>query len=157
MEVEPDAGRWLADMSGRPLGTGRAGAANVMTGFDAAAQNIISAAQAAVDDAGLDRRVVTEASAFLGLAGANIGDYSRRISGILPFRQSRIATDAEISMQGAIGNDDGVVAIIGTGSVFVCRLNKIVRNRWWLGLHRWRSWQWRPAWPCAVAGDPAGL
>lgn len=118
----------LADMSGRPLGTGRAGAANVMTGFDAAAKNIISAAQSAVDDAGLDRRVVTDASAFLGLAGANIGDYSARISGILPFRQSRIATDAEISMQGAIGNDDGVVAIIGTGSVFVCRLNKIVRT-----------------------------
>ncbi len=118
----------LADMSGKPLGTGRAGAANIMTGFDAARKSIIAAAEAAIADAGLDRQVIEEASAFLGLAGANIGDYSSRISDILPFRQSRIATDAEISMQGAIGDGDGVVAIIGTGSVFVCRLNNVVRT-----------------------------
>lgn len=118
----------LADMSGKPLGAGRAGAANIMTGFDAAVENITVAAQAAAADAGLEAQVIGETSAFLGLAGANIGDYSNRMSGILPFRQCRIATDAEISMQGAIGDDDGVVAIIGTGSVFVCRRNNVVRT-----------------------------
>lgn len=118
----------LADMSGKPLGTGRAGAANIMTGFDAARKSIVAATEAAICDAALDPQLIVETSAFLGLAGANIGDYSNRISDMLPFRQCRIATDAEISMQGAIGDGDGVVAIIGTGSVFVCRLNNIVRT-----------------------------
>ncbi len=64
---------------------------------------------------------VKSASAYLGLAGANIGDYAARMIKALPFAHCQIDTDARISLQGAIGDDDGVVAIIGTGSVFIYR------------------------------------
>ncbi len=113
----------IADANDDLLGAGTSGAANIMTNFDAARQNIILACQQAIKSAGLEPEKINSAKAYLGLAGANIGDYAARMIGALPFDECHIDTDAMISLQGAIGDDDGVVAIIGTGSVFIYRVN----------------------------------
>ena len=113
----------IADANGNLLGSGASGAANIMTNFDGARQNIILACQQAIKSAGLEQEEISSARAYLGLAGANIGDYATRMIEALPFQQCHIDTDAMISLQGAIGDDDGVVAIIGTGSVFIYRVN----------------------------------
>ena len=118
----------LSDDFGTALGAGQSGPANIMTNFSAARANIVEAAEAAIEDAGMAPGTIAETSCFLGLAGANIGGYAERIAGALPFGRCRIGTDAAIALQGAIGDGDGVVAIIGTGSVFISRLGDTVRT-----------------------------
>ncbi len=113
----------IADANGKLLSSGVSGAANIMTNFDGARHSIILACQQAINSAGLEQEEINSARAYLGLAGANIGDYATRMIDALPFAQCHIDTDAMISLQGAIGDDDGVVAIIGTGSVFIYRAN----------------------------------
>ncbi len=111
----------IASASGTPLGSGIAGAANIMTNFGGARDNILEACQMALTAANLGPEKINSSSAYLGLAGANIGDYGARMIKALPFAHCKIDTDARISLQGAIGDDDGVVAIIGTGAVFIYR------------------------------------
>jgi glucosamine kinase len=57
--------------------------------------------------------------AALGLAGANDRDAARRLHDRLPFLSSRVVTDGHVSVVGALGPPDGIVAAIGTGSFFV--------------------------------------
>ena len=118
----------VCDAGGNHLGYGKSGPANIMTDFNGARANIIEASQLAIADAKMVPDKISEAKVYLGLAGANIGDYARRMSAALPFYQCHIDTDAMLSLHGAIGNCEGVVAVIGTGSVFVYRHDGIVRT-----------------------------
>ncbi len=111
----------LCTSAGEVRGRGAGGSANILTNFDGAYASIVEASQMACREAGLPDSVLSESCAYLGLAGANIGEYAEKIAGRLPFAKCRISTDAFISLQGAIGDDDGTVAIIGTGSVFISR------------------------------------
>jgi glucosamine kinase len=118
----------VADGRGAVLGHGRAGSANIMTDLEGARENIVAAAQAACNDAGLPAGVLSSSNALLGLAGANIGGYGERIRAILPFRRSLVETDALIALNGALGDHDGTVAILGTGSVFMARDGETIRS-----------------------------
>jgi glucosamine kinase len=112
----------VADAGGRVLGTAAAGPANIASDPDGAAVNILTAARDALraarcSDAGLDRLV-----AGLGLAGANARGAADRLAAALPFARLRIETDAIAAAMGALGpTDDGIVAAIGTGSVYAMR------------------------------------
>jgi glucosamine kinase len=118
----------VCDCRGNHLGYGKSGPANIMTGFSEAITNIVEACNQALLDAGSSPDEISSASVYLGLAGANIGDYAKRMQDALPFRQCQIETDAIMALHGAIGDEDGVVAVIGTGSVFVYRRNGIIRT-----------------------------
>ncbi len=118
----------VCDGGGTHLGYGKSGPANIMTGFSEAITNIVEACNQAIFDAGFSPDEISSASVYLGLAGANIGDCAKRMQRVLPFRQCHIETDAIMALHGAIGNEDGVVAVIGTGSVFVYRANGVVRT-----------------------------
>ncbi|MCP4319374.1 MAG: N-acetylglucosamine kinase [Hyphomicrobiales bacterium] len=118
----------ISDARGRVLGRGKAGSANIMTDCSEAVVNIIASSKRACAEAGLPEAILAEASAYLGLAGADIGDGAKLVSVQLPFSQYHIATDTAISLQGAIGDSDGAVAIIGTGSVFVSRSGDVLRK-----------------------------
>jgi glucosamine kinase len=118
----------VADGRGAVLGRGRAGSANIMTDLEGARKNIAAAAEAACVDAGLPADVLSSSGALLGLAGANIGNYGERIRAILPFRRSIVETDALIALNGALGDHDGTVAILGTGSIFMSRDRGTVRS-----------------------------
>ena len=48
-------------------------------------------------------------------------------AGMLPFKNSLVYSDGVIALQGALGDDDGTVVILGTGSVFVTRTADVVR------------------------------
>lgn len=117
----------IADEGGHVLGLGRSGSANIMTDLEGARSHIMAAVHAACDEAGLARGTVEDAVAVLGLAGANIGEHGARIRALLPFRESLVETDALIALHGALGEHDGAVAVIGTGSVFVARRGDTVR------------------------------
>jgi glucosamine kinase len=111
----------VADPSGRILGRGKAGAANIMTAADTAVGNIVKAAKAAFTAAGLSEDLVSYADAFLGLAGNNVEDTVAYVIPRLPFAHSIIESDGLIALQGALGDGDGAVAILGTGTIYIAR------------------------------------
>jgi len=116
----------VADIEGRVLGKGTAGPANIASDLDGAASSILTAARNALraatgSEEGLDGLV-----AGLGLAGANARGAADRLAAALPFAHARIETDAIAAALGALGPDtgpatDGIVAAIGTGSVYALR------------------------------------
>lgn len=105
----------VADGAGHVLGRGEAGPSNIVTDPEGARANILAAVEAASAGTGT---ALKDLHAVLGLAGANLPEYARRLAGTLPFASVRIESDAVIALKGAIGDRDGVVAAIGTGSVF---------------------------------------
>lgn len=117
----------VADATGRILGMGKSGSANIMTSADIALASISNASREAFASAGLSETAMTEASAFLGLAGNNVEDAVIAVSSRLPFARSVIDSDGLIALEGALGEGDGSVAILGTGSIFITRTGATIR------------------------------
>lgn len=118
----------VADGSGRILGEGRAGPANIASDIMAARDNILIASCQALtlatgSDAGL-----RDLAAGLGLAGANAAGAAMTLRTALPFARMRIETDATAAVKGALGDRDGIVAAIGTGSVFASQRAGVIRQ-----------------------------
>jgi glucosamine kinase len=111
----------VADTSGRILGRGKSGASNILTDPDTALKHIAECARLAFRDAGLDENLDASACALLGLAGNNVGDAVDYVRSRLPFARSEIVSDGLIALQGAIGDEDGAIAIVGTGTIFIAR------------------------------------
>jgi glucosamine kinase len=111
----------LATADGRIIGRARAGPSNIMTDLEGSRDNIVEAARRAFADAGLDPALIAETPAVLGLAGTNVGGLGERLEAILPFSESAVESDAAIALEGALGDNDGAIAIVGTGSIFVSR------------------------------------
>lgn len=111
----------VATADGTVVGSARSGPANLLTDLDGARDNIVEAARGAFSNAGLDPDGIASARALLGLAGANVGDLAERLAARLPFRRAEIVTDGLIALQGAFGDEDGAIAIIGTGTMYLCR------------------------------------
>ncbi|MBX8800736.1 N-acetylglucosamine kinase [Ochrobactrum sp. MR28] len=116
----------IADTSGKVLGTGQAGPANIMTDMDTSVVNILAATDAALLAAELPVHAYSRITACLGLAGANVSGVAAQLQQALPFAQSSVVSDGIIALQGAIGDADGVVVILGTGSVYISRSNNTV-------------------------------
>ncbi|MQW85387.1 N-acetylglucosamine kinase [Sinorhizobium saheli] len=117
----------VAASDGRILGRGKAGAANILTDPETALQHIADAARAAFQDAGLDPAGIAEARAILGVAGHNVGDAVHYVKRRLPFAAAEIESDGLIALQGALGDKDGAVAILGTGTIYIAREGDKVR------------------------------
>ncbi|MEI3854268.1 MULTISPECIES: N-acetylglucosamine kinase [Ensifer] len=111
----------VATADGRILGRGKAGAANILTDPETALANIGGAARAAFEEAGLDPEGIAAAKAIVGVAGHNVGDAVHYVKRRLPFAAADIESDGLIALQGALGNLDGAVAILGTGTIYILR------------------------------------
>ena len=114
----------VADAAGLILGRGAAGPANIASDASGAAGNILVAAQAAIAAAGGGQVV----AAGLGLAGANAAGAADRLRDALPFRRMLVVTDGITAVKGALGAGDGVVAALGTGSVFAVQRGGVIRQ-----------------------------
>lgn len=109
----------LADAAGGVLGQGAAGPANIATDPDGALANVLSAARVALAQADLPEGSLPEIVAVLGLAGANLSVAQRDFAVRLPFKRVRLVCDAVTAAAGALRGEEGIVAALGTGSVFV--------------------------------------
>lgn len=118
----------VANMQGDILGRSLQGAANIVSNVDGAVANITAGARAALAEAGLAHLDLASLPAFMGLAGVTVAGDLDEIGAHLPFSRSVFEDDAAIAMQGALGDDDGIVAILGTGSVYVGRQGEIMRR-----------------------------
>lgn len=114
----------VADETGHVLGRGAAGPANIASDPDGAAKNIIKAAADALQAAGGGRIF----AAGLGLAGANAAGEADRLRDVLPFDRVSVVTDGITAVKGALGSADGVVAALGTGSVFAVQRGGVIRQ-----------------------------
>lgn len=125
----------VADAAGRVMGEGRAGPANIASDPEGARLNILAAAHealvAAVGSASANAEV-PRLVAGLGLAGANAAGAAERLKQTLPFARMRVETDAIAAVKGALRQGDGIVAALGTGSVFARqRAGQIVQIGGW--------------------------
>ncbi len=115
----------VADAAGRILARAEAGPANIASDLSGAARNILTAAAQAAGQAG---GRLEDLVAGLGLAGANAAGVSGALSDLLPFARLRIVTDGVTAVIGALGEADGIVAALGTGSVFGVQRGGAVRQ-----------------------------
>lgn len=116
----------LADAGGRVLGQAAAGPANISIETEAACANILAATEDAIRAAGIAR--AQPITAVLGLAGANVTAAAERLRAMLPFDRCRIVTDAVTAATGALQGGDGIVAAMGTGSVFAVQAGGRMRQ-----------------------------
>ena len=143
----------LADETGRILGQGTAGPANIASDPQGALSNILAATRAALSSAGLGEEALPGLSAGLGLAGANASGTVEALRAALPFARTRIETDAAAAAKGALRDGDGIVAAVGTGSVFAVQRRGQVRQigGWGLVLGDEGSGAWIGRALCAAA------
>lgn len=118
----------VAGRDGRVIATGAGGAANVLSDRVGSLRNIRIAIDAAMAAAGLDQTALQRSGVLLGLAGSNVGDTGEFITASLPAARVAVVSDGLIALQGAIGDGDGAVAILGTGSIFFARQGDTVRS-----------------------------
>lgn len=108
----------LADADGHVLGRGEGGPCNVMSDRDGAVASLKACAAQALG--GRDPGQVT---AVFGLAGVNTSGAADWLPPMLPFGRVRVVQDAETAAVGALGPQDGIVAAMGTGSVFIRKMD----------------------------------
>ncbi|MCA1299587.1 BadF/BadG/BcrA/BcrD ATPase family protein [Stappia indica] len=111
----------IADPCGRILGRATTGPANIVSAPHEARANIVAATQAALAEAGMADCSLSRFPALLGLAGVNTSTPDTLAEPPLPFARTVFVDDVEIAFEGAIGEGDGLIAIFGTGSVFMSR------------------------------------
>lgn len=112
----------LADEDGSILARAEGGPANIHTGPETAQASILGVI------AKVSGRIPPAAiTAALGLAGANSPEAVARLAPALPpFAGLAIVNDGIAATYGALGDEDGIVAAIGTGSVFTVRQGESV-------------------------------
>lgn len=111
----------VAGRDGTILGFGHSGSANIVTDPQTSLVNVKAAIDNAFDEAGLDKAHYATSHAVLGLAGGNVEGAGLPIERGLPFAHANVEFDGLIALQGALGDKDGVVAILGTGTAYIIR------------------------------------
>lgn len=128
----------LADATGSVLARAEAGPANIATDYAGALAQLRDLADRVIGE-----RPFEQVRAVLGLAGANLSGAADRLAAELPFR-ARVVQDVTTSVRGALGPADGIVAAIGTGSVFARQVGGEIRaiGGWGLRLGDEASGAW---------------
>lgn len=112
----------LEDASGRILGEGSSGPANLSQDLLQAKTSILESATAALHAAGLPSEDIERCQVGIGLAGA--GPVKLRISLMddwHPFSKVNFASDAHVAWLGAHRGGEGAVICLGTGSIGYAR------------------------------------
>jgi glucosamine kinase len=121
----------LADADGRILARADGGAANITSDAAGALANILAVTTDVLTQgvgASAVPRESTRLQVAMGLAGATIPDSVSKLRNSLPFTQVQIVTDAVTALKGALGGADGIVAVVGTGSVFASQIGGAIRE-----------------------------
>jgi glucosamine kinase len=114
----------LCNAQGKILGEAITGSANVRLGPKVVFDSILSATEAALLQANLDKNILKHTYVGLGLAGA-VSDVLNQsiIDATHPFAQLDIDNDAVTACLGAHNGQDGAILILGTGSCGMLNIN----------------------------------
>jgi len=126
------------------LAHAKGGPANIKTSFDGAMQNITAAVSEALQQAGLQDAILSEAIAHVGLAGADNASGRERTSAALPYGHCTVTGDRETSVAGVLGPRDGFVIALGTGTIIARQLDGQIRtvNGWGFAVSDHGSGAW---------------
>ena len=117
----------LAGADGIVMARAEGGPANILSDLNGAGANILALAHDVLGRvAGAPK--MPGLSVAMGLAGANIPASAEGLRALLPFKRLQIVSDATTAVKGALHDGDGIVAAIGTGSVFVRQLGGVARS-----------------------------
>ncbi|MEM7710820.1 MAG: BadF/BadG/BcrA/BcrD ATPase family protein, partial [Pseudomonadota bacterium] len=134
----------IADADGHPIGTGTGGPANFATDPDATIRNVRAALDRAARDAGLTNAQLAVATIHIGLAGILRSADGARVAAALELAQACVTEDRLTSLAGALGDRDGALAAIGTGTSVTARRGDRIRTfgGWGLGIGDQASGAW---------------
>lgn len=104
----------LCDATGRVLGRGTGGPCNVTSDFDQACTSVGTALSGALAEAGLTPDRI--AGGVLGLAGMRYPRQAEAMIARLGLRNCTVTDDRPTMIAGALGDADGAVVALGTGS-----------------------------------------
>ena len=110
----------LAD--GRMTAVHRGGSANVHTNPGGAITVIRTLVAGTLEEARALAGDAGEVHAVLGIAGAVETGAAPRIAGALNLPRIDVVGDVDLALSGAFEGDDGIIAAVGTGSVFARQL-----------------------------------
>lgn len=125
----------ICRLDGTILSQAVGGAANLTTHFETAVATIESTTNTAYRNADLSADRMKDDFIYLGLAGAKLDGLAARLKDALQFKDIEVTTDQQITIQGAMGNEVGAIASLGTGSFFVCRQQGKTRHVGGWGMH----------------------
>jgi len=111
----------LAGPDGQVIARADGEFSNLTSAFAASLKNIRGVIAAVYDAARIPPDSRANDIAIVGSAGANVGDVAGRLAAALDFAAIRVMSDREITIAGVLGDDDGTLAQVGTGSFFVSR------------------------------------
>jgi len=114
----------LVDESGKTLGCGQSGPANLRIGAPKVFLALQEAYHQAICEAGLDTKTVETITAGIGIAGIDRKDAMEELkTRPFPFHSITFCNDGLIANIGAHSGQDGGIVIVGTGSIAVAQMN----------------------------------
>ncbi len=111
----------IAALDGMVLGRATGGPANINSDYEASLRNLHTTIANAYQDAGLSGDRAKNDYAYMGLAGTTDHNNATKLRNSLDFFQTKVTGDVETTVQGALGDGDGTVALFGTGSFYLAR------------------------------------
>lgn len=99
------------------LAQAKGGAGNVHSNFDGAIANLTGAIAEALADAGLGDTPLDQITAHMGVAGAHSEVEMAAVAEALPYGRSSVTGDRATSVRGVLGDTDGYVVALGTGTI----------------------------------------
>lgn len=118
----------VGTLAGGILGQATGGPANASTDFDSAMRNVRSAVAAACAQGGLSLDAAPIAAAHVGLAGVLGPEDATRVAQALPYAGLTVTDDRATIIAGALGEADGFVIALGTGTIIARRAGEAVTH-----------------------------
>jgi glucosamine kinase len=114
---------------------GRAGPANAASDFGGATRTLHGLLSELAAQVGLTWRDLAQGRGYLGLAGIMSDEDGRRLAQALDLPKAVVADDQNSTIVGALGDADGAVAAIGTGSFLGRQSRQTIRRIGGWGFH----------------------
>jgi len=92
------------------------GPANVTSAPGLAIRNVIATVEAAAVSGEVDLERLKGATAHLGLAGVMTPQDADRVATAMPYRHTTVTDDRQTALKGALGEQDGFLLSVGTGT-----------------------------------------
>ena len=117
----------LSTVAGERLGDVAGGPANYSTDPERAIRSVSAALDAAADQAGLGPGWEGRCRAHIGLAGIMSSADAAAVARAMRFAETVVSDDRATSVAGALGDRDGMLAAIGTGTIIAGQKNGATR------------------------------
>ena len=111
----------LAALDGAVIGQASGGPANVSTDADQAIANVQQVILSVMHAAGLGEHDLSKTVIHIGLAGVVSSGDSQKVASSITALRCTVTDDRHIFVAGALGDDDGALVALGTGTIISAR------------------------------------